>query len=143
MKDIKDGIKVLTCVDGSDTAKKTARISGIFTKHSNATLILVHVLDDTLSYVEIPDTPVYAERKKEGDAILKEAKEIVENEGATCSTRLLAGPIVSDIIRLAEKEECDVIFTGTLGRSGIMRMVLGSVAERIIRYAHCPVTVIR
>lgn len=143
MTGITDDLKILTCVDGSDTAKKTVRISAAVAKRSGASLILVHVLDDTLSYEKIPDSPVYAERKKEGEAILKEAKEIVESEGATCSTRLLAGPVVSEIIRLAEKEDCAVIFTGTVGRTGIMRMVLGNVAERIIRYAHCPVTVIR
>jgi nucleotide-binding universal stress UspA family protein len=136
-------LKVLVCVDGSEEAKKAAQLSGRFAKLTRSDLMLVHVLEDLVSYEEVPNAPLYQERKKEGEEILKEARKIVESEGASCITRLIVGPVASEIVRLAEKEDCDAICAGTRGKTGIKRMLLGSVADRIIRYAHCPVTVIR
>ncbi len=136
-------MKVLTCVDGSEESKKAAQMTGRFAKMTWAKLILVHILDDLVSYEKIPDTPIYQERKKEGEAILEEAKKIVEKEEAPCETRLMVGPVASELVLLAEKEDCDIICVGTRGRTGIKRMLLGSVADRVIRYAHCPVTVVR
>jgi len=135
--------KILVCVDGSDEARKAARLSGKFAKLTRSELVLVHVLDDLVSYEEAPNTPVYRERKKKGEDILKEAMEIVKSEGASCTTRLIVGPVASEIVRLAGKEGFDAICTGTRGKAGITRMLLGSEADKIIRYAHCPVTVIR
>jgi nucleotide-binding universal stress UspA family protein len=45
------------------------------------------------------------------------------------------------IVRLAEEEEVDMIVLGSHGRTGITRLLLGSVAEAIVRKAHCPVLV--
>ena len=67
----------------------------------------------------------------------------MESGGASYTTPLIVGPAASEIVRFAEKERCDAICTGTRGKTGIKRMLVGSVADKIIRYAHCPVTVIR
>ena len=83
-------LKILVCVDGSEEARKAARLSGRFAKLTLSDLMLVHVLDDLVSYEDVPDTPIYRKRKKEGEDILKEAREIVESEGASCATRLIS-----------------------------------------------------
>lgn len=54
-------------------------------------------------------------------------------------TRLLFGDPASEIIRLAEQENVDLIVMGTHGRSGLRRLVMGSVAEAVVRRAKCPV----
>jgi nucleotide-binding universal stress UspA family protein len=46
------------------------------------------------------------------------------------------------IVEIAEKEGVDLVVMSTHGRSGLPRMMLGSVAERAIRHTHCPVLVI-
>ena len=138
-----NNLKILECVDGSRESVKGARLCGKFAKMSGSNLILAHVLEDQVSYEEVPDTDIYRERKKEGEAILTQAMEIVEAEGGSCVTRLLVGSVAGSIVMLAEKEACDIICTGTRGQSGITRMLVGSVANQIIRYAHCPVTVVR
>ena len=53
--------------------------------------------------------------------------------------RLISGDPATAISRLAESEGVDMIILGTHGRTGLMRAVMGSVAEAIVRHAACPV----
>ena len=48
-----------------------------------------------------------------------------------------------DIVQLAADERADIVIMGTHGRSGLSRMLLGSVAERVIHFAPCPVLTVR
>jgi nucleotide-binding universal stress UspA family protein len=48
-----------------------------------------------------------------------------------------------EIVRLAVEEHADMIVMGTQGRTGLERLLLGSVAERVIRQAPCPVVTVR
>jgi nucleotide-binding universal stress UspA family protein len=51
--------------------------------------------------------------------------------------------IVKPILKYAEDEEIDLIVVGTRGRTGIKRMLLGSVASGVVTYAHCPVIIVK
>jgi len=53
--------------------------------------------------------------------------------------RLVTGDPASEIVRLAEESGADMIVMGTHGRTGLRRMLMGSVAEAVVRRAHCPV----
>jgi nucleotide-binding universal stress UspA family protein len=53
------------------------------------------------------------------------------------------GETTSEILRVAEEEGCDLIVMGTKGRTGLARMLLGSVAETVLRQAPCPVLTVR
>lgn len=53
------------------------------------------------------------------------------------------GNPVEEIIRYAERHEIDLLVLGTHGRSGLKRMLMGSVAERVVRGAPCPVLTVR
>ncbi len=61
--------------------------------------------------------------------------------GRTVRARLLAGEPASEILRHAREREIDLVVVGTHGRRGLRRLVLGSVAERIVREAPCAVVV--
>ena len=50
---------------------------------------------------------------------------------------------VKPILKYAEDEEIDLIVVGTRGRTGIKKMLLGSVASGVVTYAHCPVIVVK
>ena len=47
------------------------------------------------------------------------------------------------IVNYAEKEKVDLIVVGTRGRSGLKRMLIGSVASDVLHYAHCPVMIVK
>jgi len=51
--------------------------------------------------------------------------------------------IVSEIIEFAEIENINLIIMGTRGRTGVKKLLLGSVASGVVNFAHCPVLVIR
>lgn len=57
--------------------------------------------------------------------------------------RVACGPIAEEILRLAGEEPCDLIVMGTHGRSGVGRLLMGSVAEAVSRRARCPVATVR
>ena len=101
-------LKILTCVDGSEESRKAISLSGKFVNITGASLILVHVLDDLVSYAEVPDTDIYKERKEAGLKLLKESEKLVKAEEAACTTRLIVGPVAPEIVRLAEKENINL-----------------------------------
>lgn len=57
--------------------------------------------------------------------------------------RLLLGDPATEIVRLAEEEKVDLIVLGTHGRTGLVRLLMGSVAEAIVRRASCPVLTLK
>jgi nucleotide-binding universal stress UspA family protein len=63
--------------------------------------------------------------------------------GIAVDHHLTLGDPVSEIVDLATKKQCDLIVMGTHGRSGLSRLVLGSVAELVLRKAPCPVLMVK
>jgi nucleotide-binding universal stress UspA family protein len=53
------------------------------------------------------------------------------------------GRAVQEIIKYADENHIDLIVLGTHGRSGMLHWLMGSVAEKVVQYAHCPVLVVR
>jgi nucleotide-binding universal stress UspA family protein len=57
--------------------------------------------------------------------------------------RLVEGDAATQILRVAEATQCDMIVLGTHGRTGLGRLLMGSVAEQIVRRARCPVLTVK
>jgi nucleotide-binding universal stress UspA family protein len=57
--------------------------------------------------------------------------------------RLIQGDTATEILRVAEETKCDVIVLGTHGRTGLGRLLMGSVAEQVLRRAPCPVVTVK
>jgi len=82
------------------------------------------------------------------DIIQSEADEILSRvkaraDGVKLETVVLTGKPAPEILRYAKEKEIDLIITGTQGKRGIERVLLGSVAEEIIRNASCKVLVVK
>jgi len=73
---------------------------------------------------------------------LKNAVEKARGQGLVVQTDIAVGHPAEQIIHRAELDGIDLIVLGRRGRSMIARMMLGSVSERVLRYAHCPVMVV-
>jgi len=139
----REGLKALVAVDGSHVSNLAVKRAGQYTRLANVDLTLLIILEDVVSYKKIPNTPIYRERKKEAEKILRKAKKNLKDHGVDCKTKIAVGPIAAEIVRLAEEEGFTSIFVGSRGNRGLKRMLLGSVADDVIRHAHCPVTIIR
>ncbi len=83
-----------------------------------------------------------------GDHIEREARlqfeSFLKQNAADCELthEVRLGPPAATVISALEDEEYDLVVMGTHGRSGLPRLMLGSVAEKVVRGAHCPVLTI-
>jgi len=136
-------IKVLAAIDGSPMSETVLKHCGRYAQLSGCDLTLIHVLEDVIPFKTLPDTPLYRERKQEGYKILDGAQKTLKDHGVDCKTILAAGPVAEEIVRIAEENQVDYIFMGHRGHRGLKRMLLGSVADDVSKYAHCAVTIIR
>ena len=66
-----------------------------------------------------------------------------ESQGVPAETHVLEGTPSREIVEFAERGECDLIVMGTHGRGGIDRLLLGSVAEKVVRASTVPVLTVR
>jgi nucleotide-binding universal stress UspA family protein len=71
--------------------------------------------------------------------IVQRAKDL----GVELETTIVVGHPVEQIVHRAEIDQVDLIVLGRRGRSRFEKMLVGSTAEKVLRYAHCPVMVVR
>ena len=139
--------KILIPTDGSEKANYAAHKGLSLAKLVKAKeVIALHVkdlsalynipLDDTILLV---NTGLGEEGKKAVGMVKKEGKKM----GVEVETLIVEGNPAEEILIAAEERDIDIIVMGTLGRTGIQRLLLGSVAEKVIRHAPCPVFVVR
>jgi nucleotide-binding universal stress UspA family protein len=77
------------------------------------------------------------------EMLRRQVKRIEQAGGRVAGSHLRRGDAAEQIVRLSEDLDAGTIVIGSKGMSAITRLVMGSVSERVVRYAHCPVYVIR
>lgn len=135
---------ILVPTDGSDgMARVIDTASGLAEAH-DATLRFVYAVH-TASFANLPlETSwesVGAMLREEGEEALTTARRLATADRV--ETAILDGPPSSEILRDAGGSGCDLIVMGTHGRGGLNRLLLGSVAERVVRSAEVPVMTVR
>jgi universal stress protein A len=104
----------------------------------------MHLREDTLVWLEASAEPLsqVAERaaRKELELLLKE--HVPPEDGERVSSSVEIGAPVPTILRVAEETKADLLVVGSRKPKGIDRLLLGSVAERVVRGAGCPVMVV-
>jgi nucleotide-binding universal stress UspA family protein len=86
---------------------------------------------------------VYDAQRKWAEATLEARAADLRQSGTKASWRVQVGVPFEEIVKIAGEERADMIVMGTHGRDGLNRVLLGSVAERVIRLAPCPVLTVR
>jgi nucleotide-binding universal stress UspA family protein len=81
--------------------------------------------------------------RDEGEAAVAAIRERAGAAGVPVETAVLEGSPSREIVRYAEEQDCDLVVMGTHGRGGIDRLLLGSVAERVVRASEVPVLTVR
>ena len=87
----------------------------------------------------VPDPTIIAEMASSARVQLEALRERLTRPGLKLSTRVVEGPPAETIVRVADSEKFDLLVVGTHGRTGMRHLLLGSVAERVVRIAHTPV----
>jgi nucleotide-binding universal stress UspA family protein len=133
-------------VDGSEQSMKAADYGISVANIYHSELIALHVVPEDVSLFG-PTAPPHIEKlKKEAqenlDKIVQKAK--LNNDSIQMKSKIIGSPsVVGGIINFAESENIDLIVMGTKGRSGIKKLLLGSVASGVVTYAHCPVMIVK
>ena len=135
---------ILVPTDGSEYTKSAVRAAVDFAKQIGGRITALYVLDQTM----ISNMPMDAAVRNVYDALAAEGKEAVdvvrnlaESAGIPVDISVKEGSPVKVI--LDESSKYDIIIMGTLGRTGMSKLLMGSVAERVVRASSCPVLVVR
>jgi nucleotide-binding universal stress UspA family protein len=109
-------------------------------RDANAKLLLLHIAEPLPVYGDVPyygvPEPDKAELERRLHAVSVDTRLRVER-------RLVAGYPAEQILAEAAKDAVDMIVMGTHGRTGLTRLLMGSVAERVVRGATCPVLAVK
>ena len=138
---------ILLATDDSEETELAARVAVELARNTGAELHVVHVklLPVTPPYPEVLDWREDLERA-EGEAreLLDEQAKMVEDAGGAVAGIHLSegGPLAEEIIVLAEELGVDLIVVGSRDRGRIRRALTGSVSDRVVRRARCPVLVV-
>ena len=125
--------KILVPLDGSALAEQALPVAAAMLE-PEVEIILVRVI----SPISLTDADLTRDEALDYLSATKEEL-IRQHPEASVQTRLLQGTIADTIIDFAEDEDIGLIITTTLGSSGFRRWLMGSTAEKIVRYAPCPV----
>ena len=138
--------KILVPTDGSDHSMRAAEYGMGIAKMLSAQVFVVYVIDkvviDQISKVTERDS-VERELKEDGQRYVNYVLGLAAKEGVKASSLLAKGSPYEQIVHLARELNIDLIVMGTYGRKGAERVLIGSVAERVIEYAPCPVLVVK
>lgn len=131
---------ILVPTDFSDHARAAVHLASDIAHQSKAQILLVHVDPPPLVHGEAVDrrTPDYQANLR---ALIEGVR--FPDHSLNVERYLTEGVPAEEIVTLAKERGCDLIVMGTHGRTGLLRAVIGSVAEHVIRLAPCPVLTVK
>lgn len=144
---------LLVPVDGSPLSKQALEFA--LEEYDAASIVALHVLDPTdpgyssATEIDVRNEPRhgsdewYERADEEEKRIFEDARELAADTDADLETERAVGDPAREIVDYAEDHEIDQIVMGSHGRTGATRLLLGSVAELVVRRSPVPVTVVR
>jgi nucleotide-binding universal stress UspA family protein len=145
--------KILVAIDKSGYKDKTTAYAITLAKSLDAELTVIHVIGksslgataDVLGYYRGGKLKAFQEAlKKDAEKLLDRVVQAGEDEGVVVHQQVLIGsPIKKIILDYAKNHKIDLIVIGTKGMTGIEKFLMGSVANDVVTYAHCPVLAVR
>lgn len=139
---------VLVPMDASPKSRKA--LTHALREFGDAEITVIHVtnpIEDTYMTGEedfMADFDALEERSREvAESIFETAEELAEEQGRSIRTVRGFGPPATEIVEFAEDHGIDHVVIGSHGRSGLARLFLGSVAEKVARRAPVPVTIVK
>ena len=136
---------ILCPTDFSEESYRAIEYGLRFAKAAAGSLLLTHVIHVPSGELYQPDGHVlnFEEAKQHTIALLEELRSKRLHGYAQCELLVDIGDPHEVVLHLATQRKADLIVIATHGRSALQHLVVGSVAEKIIRHAPCPVLVVR
>jgi nucleotide-binding universal stress UspA family protein len=144
--------KVLVATDFSEPSNTALEYGRALARTFGASLEVLHVIQSPLAYSAgsemMPTDPAYVSLQQELEAAARTTldatvREDDRRELGARTTLLTASGVATAIVSHAKDCGADIIVIGTHGRSGLTHLLMGSVAEKVVRLAPCPVLTVR
>lgn len=140
--------RIVVPTDFSDCAEEAWALAKRVAGPLSSEVVLAHILVQPIVYGDpalAADSTLqlFEQGRKWVEDELEKWASAARAEGATVRTIVRMGSANEEIVNLATDEHADLIIMGTHGRTGLNRLLLGSVADRVIRLAPCPVLTVR
>ena len=138
--------KILVAVDGSEGSLKAVALAAELSRLSDVPLRVTHVVAEP-AYVPslYADTleKILREAQRHSEEVVDHAARMAEGRGARCERVSLSGPVAETVVREAEHPDIWMVAVGSHGRNPVARVLLGSVADRVVHTCPKPVLVVK
>jgi nucleotide-binding universal stress UspA family protein len=138
--------KILHATDYSKASAPALDEAVALAKQNGAELWILHVIDPVPPYVageDIGGAELYMKleeaTKREAEASMQKLMGKVRKLRVNAKSLLLRGTAHEQIVRTAKNRRANLIVIGTHGRTGLSKLLMGSVASKVVSMAHCPV----
>ncbi len=136
--------KVLVLTDGSQNSRSALRYAVEICRNFDASLHLLSVIEDMPSYATLEVGSEFISKVQEtikGEVV--SCAGYCETSGIACDGEIRHGVPYEEIVNYAKEIDVDLIVMATHGHTGLSHILLGSVAEKVMRHAPCPVMITR
>ena len=128
--------RIMIPTDGSKFAARSEDVVMEIAKKFNSTVVAVHIIDDKLIYP-------FEVLEDEGKSILKKVRERAEKEDLAIEEVLIVGSPIHDMAKIVKKTKSDIVVIGTHGKTGLEKLILGSVAESALKTVQVPLLLVK
>ena len=139
--------RILVPIDFSDHSREALKVAYDLASQTGARTMLLHALEP-IYFAGAPrgqayDGPITMEQFRDAEDAMARLVESESGRKTPVSGKVVSGSAADEILKTAESSDADLIVMSTHGRSGLSRAILGSVAEKVLRGASCPVLTTR
>jgi nucleotide-binding universal stress UspA family protein len=136
---------VLVPIDFSERSLEALETALSLTKQTAAQLHLIHVYEPDYPLTTVMARPIVLPPVQVAQGVRRHLKDVARKYGVELrpgNTHAVEGKPFEEICRIAREQKIDLIVAATRGNTGVKHLLLGSTAERIVRYSPCPVLVV-
>ena len=141
---------ILLPTDFSACASHAVPVAADLARAAGARIICLHVVEPVVPAVgwtpvaePLPIADISGQLEESAERELPKVARGPECEGLDVEDVIAHGEAASEIVRVARERDADLIVISSHGRTGLGRILFGSTAESVVRYAHCPVLVVK
>ncbi|NTV28048.1 MAG: universal stress protein [Methanothrix sp.] len=140
---------IMIATDGSDASKKAAEVGIEIAGRSKGSIIAVYVVD-VFRLSRIPGYATFPGLKdkllelmeKEGIEATESIEDMANIAGISCQKLITRGDPSKELLRVSMESGVDLLIMGSIGRTGLDRIILGGVAEKVVRNSEVPVLLV-
>ena len=141
--------KIMVATDGSQTSIRTAELAVDLARLSGGSIIAIYVVD----VYRLAHLPGYAAfpslssrlmelMQREGELAISEVENMACDAGVPFSSIIAEGDPSQEIVKRSHKSGADLLVLGRIGRSDLEKILLGCVAEKVVRHSKIPVLIV-